>query len=305
MILNKIIIFGYSDLTKYTHSWIHNGFYKAFKYLNYKVYWFDEKKEDFDYNNSLFIVECGYQNKIPINNTSYYVLHNCDELKKKVKNYIIIQVFTKDVYKRDILKVPNTKNMYYSLLNKTIYIHWMTDLLPSEIDENIEYVKKNFKKQRKVACMVGSILMDKKFGNINQIIKYLIECKKNNINYELYEHIYAEKHRELIRETLYTFTIVSKWQKEKEYIPCRIFKNISYGGFGITNSKIVYNLFNKKICYNENESELFYDSVKYINNIKLEEQIELMKEVKEKYTYINLINVIKWFIKKVNNKYYL
>ena len=33
--------------------------------------------------------------------------------------------------------------------------------------------------------------------------------------------------------------IVGSWQKEHEYVPCRIFKNISYGKLGMTNSEIV------------------------------------------------------------------
>ena len=202
------------------------------------------------------------------------------------------------------MKVPNNKgiDMYYSLPKKTLYLYWATDLLPHEINQNIKHVKNNFKKQRNSAIFVGSIWIDpqKKFGNRKQIVKYINECHKNDIKFERYEHIPIDEHRKRIKESLYTFTIVGKWQKEKEYIPCRIFKNISYGGFGITNSQKVYNLFDKKICYNDNESQLFYDSQKYIKNITLNEQIKLMEYVRDNHTYINRINTILWFIKKIN-----
>jgi hypothetical protein len=51
----KIIIWGY-PLYSHTHSYIHDAFYKAFKYLNYETYWFDDNNypKDFDWNDCLF-----------------------------------------------------------------------------------------------------------------------------------------------------------------------------------------------------------------------------------------------------------
>ena len=37
----RVIIWGHK-LHTHTHSYIHYGFYKAFKHLNYDVYWLDE-----------------------------------------------------------------------------------------------------------------------------------------------------------------------------------------------------------------------------------------------------------------------
>lgn len=304
MIIKKFIIWGYTDLTSYTHSWIMLGFHRALKSLNHEVYWFDNIPSNFDFSNSLFIVEGTFSSNVPIREDCFYILHNCDKLVKKVKNYIQIQVFTNDVYKKEnILPVPNEKYMYYSIKRKTLYFFWATDLLPEQIDKNIEYVKLNFKKQRNIACFVGSIWQDpqKIFGNMNEIRKYVTECKKNNVLWERYEHVSQKEHEERIKDSFYTFTIVGAWQKEKGYIPCRIFKNISYGGFAITNSKIVSNLFSDKICYSNDESELFYKSKEYINNITLDEQIKLMEYVRDNHTYINRIKTILWFCKKITN----
>ena len=40
MDLNKVIIWGH-ELHNHTHSYIHNAFYRTFKYLGYNVYWFN------------------------------------------------------------------------------------------------------------------------------------------------------------------------------------------------------------------------------------------------------------------------
>ena len=72
------------------------------------------------------------------------------------------------------------------------------------------------------------------------------------------------------------------------YIPCRILKAISYGLLGITNSRHVYELLDKKVIYNSDEEKLFNSSIKEIDNIELIKQ--QMKIVRERHTYINRIN---------------
>ena len=80
------------------------------------------------------------------------------------------------------------------------------------------------------------------------------------------------------------------------YIPCRIFKNISYGQLGITNSKAVRDLFDGNVIYSDNEEELLELSLPHIKNINLIKN--QMDYVKENHTYINRVNSIL----KVYNK---
>jgi hypothetical protein len=51
-------------------------------------------------------------------------------------------------------------------------------------------------------------------------------------------------------------------------------------------------LFNKKIIYNPDTHQLFYDAVKRIKTIDINEIYDLMDFVKTKHTYINRIDVI-------------
>ena len=75
--------------------------------------------------------------------------------------------------------------------------------------------------------------------------------------------------------------------KQIGYIACRILKAISYGHIGITNSRHTYELLEKKVIYNENEGQLFYDAQKELNNYELIK--EQMRIVREKHTYLNRI----------------
>ena len=75
--------------------------------------------------------------------------------------------------------------------------------------------------------------------------------------------------------------------KQIGYIACRILKAISYGHLAITNSKNTYELLEKKVVYNKNESQLFYDAQSQLNNYELIK--EQMIIVREKHTYLNRI----------------
>lgn len=51
---DKVVIWGHKFGT-HTHSYIHNGFYIAFKHLGYDTYWFDNLDDvsEFDFSNTL------------------------------------------------------------------------------------------------------------------------------------------------------------------------------------------------------------------------------------------------------------
>ena len=75
--------------------------------------------------------------------------------------------------------------------------------------------------------------------------------------------------------------------KQIGYIACRLLKSISYGHLGITNSRHSYELLDRTVIYNSNESQLFYDAVKELHNDELiKKQMAL---VRENHTYLNRI----------------
>ena len=91
----RVIIWGHK-LHTHTHSYIHYGFYKDFKHLNYDVFWLDEddihyesnNNYKFNFDNCLFITEGQVDSCIPINNNSIYILHNCSKQKYRTINKI-------------------------------------------------------------------------------------------------------------------------------------------------------------------------------------------------------------------------
>ena len=97
-------------------------------------------------------------------------------------------------------------------------------------------------------------------------------------------------------------SIQCDFQVKKGYIPCRIFKNISYGKMGITNSATTNEYFNNELVYNNNVSKLFEQSFNIITNNKTNWELleKHMQQVAEKHTYLNrcqaLLDVFEKFI---------
>lgn len=293
--IKKVIIWGHK-LHSHTHSYIHFGFFKAFKYLNYDTYWFDKNDDisNFDFTGSLFLTAGQVDDNIPLRTDCYYILHNVNQDKYKKlnnNNILIIQVFTKDCLKRNEKKIDNcmhytktTNNNDFSIL----YFPWPTDLLPYEIDNNINNLD-NIKTTNNI-YFIGSGTPE-----VNEIKHF---CDNNNLKFIKIggfdkNNISTELNNKYISESIIAPAIQTKWQVDNGYIPCRIFKNISYGKMGITNNITVYNLFENKIIYNSDIEKslklgLYFEKM----NNKKEIIIPLMEYVRDYHTYINRINLI-------------
>ena len=138
----------------------------------------------------------------------------------------------------------------------------------------------------------------------NILQKYKIDYKHygGTFNMDSDKNKSVEENMKLIQESIIAPALQTEWQINHHYIPCRIFKNISYGKMGITNSKTVYDLFNKKIIYSDNINELVHKSLEF-NKLSDKNTIikELMIYVRDNHTYINRINFILKFIKEFKN----
>jgi hypothetical protein len=320
MNLNKVIIWGH-QLHNHTHSYIHNGFYIGFKYLGYKVYWFNENgvnnypipNEQIDFNNSLFIVHGLESKNLPLNNTSFYIGHNvewinnnnfiipkCHVLLNKTEgipsqNIINLQVYCIGCLKENIFN--NYKYYCYTNDYNLIYMPWATDLLPHEIDENIKNLDKL--KIKNISNFIGMPL-DHWGVFKNELDKYNIEYKNYGGTFDVNsdKNKSIEENMKLIQESIIAPSLQTQWQIDNHYIPCRIFKNISYGKMGITNNPAVYELFDKKIIYSDSIDELVKKGLRF-NKKKDKNEIikELMIMVRDNHTYLNRIQFILDFIK--------
>ncbi len=297
----KFVAFGCKTSTS-THSYIHYAYQRAFESLGWDSYWISDSEDEvrsFDFSNSVILTLGGSDSKIPIRKDCKYILHNCDMNKYSdvIDNSLILQVFTTDVYDRNVEKIDDF--IYYQKDKQfgahKLYQPWATDLLPSEIKDldRLNFV------DDKTVYWVGSVWdggsdsNGYEYGNMSEIQKLKNSLSSRGINFDNKKCDYNDN-KSVINKSYISPAIQGRWQCEKGYIPCRIFKNISYGEFGITNSKYVNELFQDMIVYDNDIESMVQKSLDKRSSITVDELNNQIRFVREKHTYINRIeNILK------------
>jgi hypothetical protein len=312
---SKIIIWGH-PLYSHTHSYVHEAYYRVFKHLGYDVYWFHDEDypEDFDYTNTLFIGEGFSDKKIPINGSSCYFIMYCPSPIKYegAERYIDVRMsavnFKDHIQEYSLDKTtavrlgpacyfePKTnqkvkvKNDYvdYEMNDyDKVYISWATNKLPEEFNEDDIYIPRE---PNVYYC--GTISAYGICENYSNFLPFVEECKKNDIGF-IHNDPWANPlpNDEVIRrsqESLLGVDIRGPQHLKQCLLTCRVFKNISYGHLGLTNSEEMYNELDGNCVFCEDTAQLFYDGMKNRENEKL--ILDGMRFVKENHTYINRVN---------------
>jgi len=193
--------------------------------------------------------------------------------------------------------------VYYDKANNAIYQPWATDLLPNEIDDILE-----FDITKTEINFVGSVWSE----NINQLAPMLLDCFNKKINVNIYGWVQSpqmisqfpnvkhithtgtseEDAQKLVKSSLIYPDIRGDLHRNVGYIPCRLFKNISYGCIPITNSLPSYEFFEKLIPYSDNSIDFVNISTEYLNNRDIEKDRYLINKIKDQHTYVNRIQDI-------------
>lgn len=302
MKLRKIIIWGHK-LHSHTHSYIHGGFYKAFKHLGYDTYWLDNEDdiENFNFDNSLFLTEGQEFEKIPHIDSCFYILHNVDGKQHQdisINKKISIQVL---VNSSKIYKKYNDYEYYLEYPGNGLFLPWATDLLPHEIDENISSLEKVELEDK--CSFIG--MRVEPWNTLARI------CEKNDIEFIHYGGTFDknsernksfEENQKMIKTSIIAPSIQYDWQIENGYIPCRIFKNISYGKMGMTNNNHVNELFDNRLVFDTDIEKLVEKGLEFEKREdKFEILKELMIEVRDNHTYLQRIEFMKWYLEKFLN----
>jgi hypothetical protein len=285
MEIKQVVIWGHK-LHSHTHSYIHNGFYIGFNKAGFKTYHFDDNDDvrNHDFSNTLFITEHQVNKRIPLRQDCLYLTHYIDEgdyngIPKE--NIIMLKVSL-----RDFMECDKNKNIKYSELKygqkyeyhaiddgyNCLYMYWATDLLPEEIDTNIREM--NTIKVQPEINFIGSVT--------NKWVEFYNICVQKGVRFNHFGatfNIHSERNMSitdnmnLTKRSLIAPALQTDYHLHTNYIPCRIFKNISYGKMGITNNRIVNELFDNRLIYETDLNALFRKGIEFESNPKKKEQM--------------------------------
>lgn len=265
-----------------SHAFIHAGYAKAFRAMGHDVTWVDDTKEAAQFIKSgdvIFVMDTR-SDHVPIRNDCYYITHNCHYEKFhdiSVEKRLGLQVYSKDACGEKI-------NLYTSYADtpngRTLFQPWATDLLPSEC------TYKPVIPQTKVVNWVGSIWnCEFNRGNAKEMNEFEDALESLDMTMEQHRCLDGKEHVELIRSSVMAPAVQGKWQCEVGYLPCRMWKNVSYGQLAITNneamSKILPCVFSDDLEEMVEMTTLVESSVRYLMT---EDAMEL---VKANHTYVN------------------
>ena len=309
----KVVIWGH-PLGTHTHSYSNAGYYNAFKHLGHDIHWLPDEPppEDFDFSNTIFIGEGDQGAKhIPINDTSTYFMMYLPDPRKfdGVKRLVDVRLTAKNCkdhiydfsfdaskckkmgpsvwyepkqeglvhFKNDYVdaEIPDTDKMYIS---------WASNLLPHEIDFDEMY-----REREKAIWFCGTISQHGQAENWSNWTPFIQQCQENGIDFhynDVWENpLSFDEVMELTRRSMLGVDIRGKWHVETRVVTCRVFKNISYGHLGMTNSEQIYEEMDGNMVYNPDCAQLFHDGMENRKNYDLIRKG--MQYVKENHTYIN------------------
>ena len=292
--IKRFVAWGHK-LHTHTHSYIHNGFILAFKHLGCPTLWLDKDDDisNIDFEGSLFVTEGDTSKNMPVLPSCYYILHNIGALTAFAgvpRSHILgMQVFTKGTLTQPNL-IMLEPYIYYG--GYGIFMPWATDLLPHEIDENIRKFDTIVPASPPEFNLVGMgtpVWEDAKQYCIQRGIRFqqIGGFTRTNVN--------VDDNVKLIQRSIIAPALQMGWQLENQYIPCRIFKNISYGKMGMSNNDAVVDLFNHNILFDPDAIRLVQMGLDFESQsaeYKKSKIIPLMEYVRDRHTYINRIHSI-------------
>ena len=183
------------------------------------------------------------------------------------------------------------------LTYEAIYIAWATDLLPNEIQFEDRFIEPE---TPPVTYFIGTMGR----GNVHDIQRFADACVHKGISIVHHDPwrnpISFKEAQELVQRSIVCPDIRGSGDPDKirmgetgtchksiGYIPCRLFKNISYGKLGMTNCLRLKELFGDLVVLETDEAKMVEV---YLEKSKDKDFIlKQMEWVKEHHTYVRRI----------------
>jgi hypothetical protein len=299
---NKIVIWGLKNRW-HTHRFVFAAYYRILKKSGVRVVWVeDEKKNQAVIEpNDLIIMASGAYGKmvpqkhsladynVPIRDDIYYCLHAEQDFfieKIKPERRIILNVYSDELRSSQYPEIY--EGVHFDAKTRTLHEPWGTDLLPEEF-------KKPTFNRHKFVFWVGSIWNDAgNHGNLEEIAKLKAALEKRKIKFLPVRFVPNFMNILLVRLSRIAPAIGGRYQVEINYLPDRMFKNISYGQLGFSNIKKFNDISKDCSVYDENidtmvEKALTLTKEQYLDLVKKQQ------EICKRYTIAeNLNNFLKY-----------
>ena len=292
---NKVVVWGLKT-SSHTHAHIHRHFFDALTKVGAKAAFVDDSAENVDVleRNDLIIAVDVASSHLPIAEGVYYCLHNCpDDIHRRIApaRNIRLQTYTNLAEPASGGAEKWDEVTFFDSARRTLFQPWATDLLASEFEEPILH------RSGGIVFWVGSIWDDGLGrGNVNEIqtLKDVLEAR--DIRFVHLRSISDSLNVRYVRSSLIAPAIVGRWQMEHNYLPCRMWKNISYGQLGVSNVRKFDEVFDDCTVKGRSIEEIIDNTLSLPFSTYRDMICRQQEIVKSRHTYVNrLLNIIRAF----------
>jgi len=116
---------------------------------------------------------------------------------------------------------------------RTLFQPWGSDLFAEE------FIGPIYNSNPMEVTFVGAVWSDmyegSDLGNFQMIEKLKRACSSKNLVFRNLTHVSDDDNVTAVRAARLAPSFAGGWQVENNYLPCRVFKNVSYGVLGVTN----------------------------------------------------------------------
>ena len=276
----QFVVWGYRN-SHNTYRHIQDAFFRTLQYMGRKVRWINED-DGGDFEKIIFISQNNAAYNMPVRADALYMIHNFiggnASVEEKFKNSNVLTFGVKTDQGAISDQEPRILEMY-----------WASDQTPDEIQRN-KAGARVLNTDSRVFNWVGSVWGTSQ-GNMDEIREFKNQCHRNEMAFNEYTDVSIEENVRLIRESRFAPAIVGRWQRDVGFIPCRIFKNISYGQFGVTNSKRVNDFFGGRLILTDMQNMLL-EGHRRLAQTSINQLYDLMDYVAKEHTYVNRIEAL-------------
>jgi hypothetical protein len=218
------------------HRHVHYGFVRAAQKMGWKSQIVPDLPESRQYltPGTLVITADLYGNNIgPAVEGVDYVIHNfngdhilCQSADPK--NLLRLQVWTNDAFGTRWADFRS-----YDAEGRILFQPWGTDLFAEEFMDPV------YKPYSKNVTYVGAIWSElyngTELGNVGMIDSLRLLCADSSLQFQHLTQVSDNQNINAVRDARLAPGFAGNWQVDHNYLPCRVFKNISYGVLGFTN----------------------------------------------------------------------
>jgi len=233
----RIVCWGGGGGDHHSHRWIWHGIYQTARKLGMGAKWiWDDPRGGVQPGDLVFCIDI-WSEHLPLIEGARYVCHNIPgdhplftEIPER--DWIRWQVYTNEAAGE---KVGCCR--YWLAENRTLSMPWGTDLLAEEFYDPV------FNPSSREAMFVGAIWNTDGQGNEGILVELRHALKMNGLKLVHKTQISGEDMINSIRGARIAPAIAGDWQVDHDYLPCRVFKNVSYGQVAITNVQRFFDIF--------------------------------------------------------------